>query len=184
MPTRELIRLARDDGAFHSQNTFDRARKLADAESIRPSDLRAVLGPERFAEVSEEERRVFWVRVLFAASAPAPAGGPVAPCTRAGVKERSRLGRLGRLGWSPKPSPMARLPESACPHLFGVRDGRAPVGGHGTSAVLLDEFAGIFPGRRPNAMSNRSGGPYPGSKTRGRRSPPPPTPAPPPGRPR
>jgi AAA domain-containing protein len=62
MPTRELERSARAAGVYSSANTFDRARKLAEVEAIPPTRLKAVLGEERYAELTDELRRVHWVR--------------------------------------------------------------------------------------------------------------------------
>ena len=63
MPTRRLIAGAKEHGVFFSDNTFERARKMAEVESIRPSEIEQRLGRKLYGELPEEERRLFWVRV-------------------------------------------------------------------------------------------------------------------------
>lgn len=63
MPTEEFIARAKKADRCPSRNTFDRARKVAGVESIRPSELEKVLGAERYAALSDDEKQVFWVRV-------------------------------------------------------------------------------------------------------------------------
>jgi KaiC/GvpD/RAD55 family RecA-like ATPase len=62
MPTQRLVEVAKDNGFYFSRNTFDRARQLADVESIRPSELEEKLGSEFVSGLTDDERRVFWVR--------------------------------------------------------------------------------------------------------------------------
>jgi len=63
MPTNKLIARAKECGVFFSENTFERARRLAEVQSIRPAEIEQMLGPELYARLDEEERRLFWVRI-------------------------------------------------------------------------------------------------------------------------
>jgi hypothetical protein len=62
-PTERVIAAAKRTGTYPSRNTFDRARKLAGVEAIRPSELQAILGIERHKSLDEAERRSFWIHV-------------------------------------------------------------------------------------------------------------------------
>jgi hypothetical protein len=63
MPTERVIQRAKADGMYPSRNTFDRARKLADVESVRPGDVRSMLGDAAYESLTETERRAWWMRV-------------------------------------------------------------------------------------------------------------------------
>ena len=75
MPTNRLQAMAVEADVFFSDNTFDRARKLAKVEAIPPSKLEEVLGRDAFAAMSEEERQVHWVRSGWS-GAPMPSPRP------------------------------------------------------------------------------------------------------------
>jgi AAA domain len=85
MPTRTLEGRAREAGMFFSQTTCDRAKSLAEAVSIAPNQLEAVLGPNRYATLGDE-RHVHWVRSGWT-GAPLP-GAAAEP--EDGGKSRSR----------------------------------------------------------------------------------------------
>jgi hypothetical protein len=63
MTTARLIRQAKKDGAYHSRNTFDRARKVAGVRSVRPSQLRDFVGAERYEQLPEDERKSWWAYI-------------------------------------------------------------------------------------------------------------------------
>ena len=76
MPTRTLEGRAREAGMFFSQTTCDRAKSLAEAVSIAPNQLEAVLGPDRYATLGDE-RHLHWVRSGWTgAPLPRAAGEP------------------------------------------------------------------------------------------------------------
>ena len=71
MSSERLDELAQEKGVFHSVTVFERARKLAEVESIPPRRLEEVLGEEAYAALSPYERRIHWVRSRWS-GAPIP----------------------------------------------------------------------------------------------------------------
>ncbi len=71
MTTEAVIAAAKKAGVYASKNTFDRGRKLALVESVRPSELRVTLGDDRYERLDDADRRVFWMRLADVGEPPA-----------------------------------------------------------------------------------------------------------------